>query len=300
MCQFIVALFFHFHAFVRSHHQLGLEILALRQQVVVLERKRPRPRLRKWDRLFLVALRGLWSRWSTALVIVKPETVVGWHRAGSRPFWRWRSRARKIGRPRLNAEVRILIRRMARENPTWGAPRIHGELLLLGFEVSERSVSRYLIRLRWPDGARQPWRAFLRNHRDAIAALDFFTVPTASFRLLYGLFVIEHGRRRIPHFNVTAHPTSEWIMQQLRKAFSDSPPCRYGIMDRDSKFNGEHQQRRLRLQELQKLLHESQNAMFVGSLAIRGCPRLWRRAKDLNGGRERTRTFDLLRVKQAL
>jgi transposase InsO family protein len=110
---------------------------------------------------------------------------------------------------------------------------------LLGFEVSERSVSRYLIRLRCSDGARQLWRTFLRNHRDAIATLDFFTVPTASFRLLYGLFVIEHGRRRILHFNVTAHPTSEWIMQQLREAFPDSPPYRYVIMDRDSKFNGE-------------------------------------------------------------
>jgi hypothetical protein len=147
MFQFIVALFFYLHAFARSRHQLGLEILALRQQVIVLKRKRPRPRLKRCDRLFWVALRSVWSQWSSALVIVKPVTVAGWHQAGFRLFWRWRSRASQTGRPKLNTEVRMTIQRMASENPTWGAPRIHGELLLLGFEVSERSVSRYLIRL---------------------------------------------------------------------------------------------------------------------------------------------------------
>ena len=128
---------------------------------------------------------------------------------------------------------------MAEENPTWGAPRIHGELLLLGLEVSERTVARYLIRLRGRDGDGQLWRAFLRNHRQAIAAMDFFIVPTATFRLLYGFFVIEHGHRRILHCNVTAHPTSEWIVQQLRAAFPDSTPYGYLILDRDSKFNND-------------------------------------------------------------
>jgi transposase InsO family protein len=128
---------------------------------------------------------------------------------------------------------------MVEENPTWGAPRIHGELLKLGFEVSERSVSRYLRRLFPPDDARKRWFAFLRNHREVIAAMDFFTVPTLTFRVLYCFFVIEHGRRKILHFNVTEHPTGPWIVQQLREAFPESCSYRYLILDRDAKFGTE-------------------------------------------------------------
>jgi putative transposase len=170
------------------------------------------------------------------LLIVKPETVVGWHRAGFL-YWRWRSRGPAPGRARITAEIQELIRRMARENPTWGAPKIHGELLKLGFVLSERSVSRYLraVQRRGDPGKR--WLTFLRNHREAIVALDFFIVPTVSFRVLYCLFVIEHARRRILHFHVTAHPNSDWVVQQLREAFPDLTP--YLILDRDTKFDAE-------------------------------------------------------------
>jgi transposase InsO family protein len=222
-------------AFVRARHDLGLEILALRQQVAVLKRKRPRPRLNSFDRLFWIALSRLWSRWGEALILVKPETVVGWHRAGFRLFWRFRSRG---GGRRVEPDAFEIVRRMARENPTWGAPRIHGELLKLGFEISERTVSRYLVRtLPRPGDAARNWLAFLANDREAIAALDFFTVPTITFRLLYCLFVIDHGRRRFLHFNVTAHPTAEWVMQQLRETFSDANHHRFVIMDPDSRFS---------------------------------------------------------------
>ena len=226
-------------AFFRSRYSLGLEILALRQQLGVLKRKHPRPRLRIQDRIFWILLRRLWPAWSNVLVIVKPETVVAWHRAGFRLFWRLRSRPKSLGRPKIDAEVRALIRRMVEENPGWGAPRIHGELLKLGFDVSERTVSRYLRRLSPREQARKLWAAFLRNHRDVIAAMDFFTVPTLTFRVLYCFFVIEHGRRKILHFNVTEHPTGPWIVQQLREAFPDSCAYRYMILDRDGKFGEE-------------------------------------------------------------
>jgi transposase InsO family protein len=148
-------------------------------------------------------------------------------------------RTKNPGRPKINAELRAVIRRMVEENATWGAPRIHGELLKLGFEVSERTVSRYIRHLSPPGQARKLWAAFLRNHRDVIAAMDFFTVPTLTFRVLYCFFVIEHGRRKILHFNVTDHPTGCWIVQQLREAFPESCPYRYAILDRDAKFGNE-------------------------------------------------------------
>jgi transposase InsO family protein len=173
------------------------------------------------------------------LVIVKPETVVAWHRSGFRLFWRIRSRANNKGRPIADAELRRLIKRMASENPTWGAPRIHGELLKLGFDVSERTISRYIRRLSPPNQARKLWAAFLRNHREVIAAMDFFTVPTLTFQVLYCFFIIEHGRRKILHFNVTEHPTGPWIVQQLREAFPDCSPYRYAILDRDAKFGAD-------------------------------------------------------------
>ena len=225
--------------FFRSRYNLGLEILALRQQLGVLKRKNPRPRLRVRDRVFWVLLRRLWPSWSSVLVIVKPETIVAWHRAGFRLFWRLRSRPKYLGRPQVDAEVRALIQRMSRENPSWGAPRIHGELLKLGFDVSERTVSRYLRRRSPSDDARKRWTAFLRNHRDVIAAMDFFTVPTLTFRVLYCFFVIEHGRRRILHLNVTDHLAGQWIVQQLREAFPEACPYRYAILDRDGKFDQE-------------------------------------------------------------
>ena len=226
-------------AFFRSRCNLGIEILALRQQLAVLKRKNPRPRLKIKDRVFWILLRRLWLSWTHALVIVKPETVVAWHRAGFRLFWRLRSRSKNIGRPKINAEIRALIQQMVDENPTWGAPRIHGELLKLGFDISERTISRYIRRLSPPDQSRKLWAAFLRNHREALTAMDFFTVPTFTFRVLYCFFVIEHGRRKILHFNVTDHPTCPWIVQQLREVYTDSHPYQYAILDRDAKFGTE-------------------------------------------------------------
>jgi putative transposase len=206
----------------RSRRDLLLENLALRQQLATLVPRR-RPLIRPADRAFWVALRRLWSGWADALVIVKPETVIRWHLAGFRLYWRWlSSRGKRGGRPAVAREVRDLIRRMATEN-LWGAPRIHGELLRLGFMVSERSVSRYLRTLLRRPERRQSWMTFLRNHREVIAAMDFFTVPTATFRIFYVPFVIRHRRREILHWNLTAHPTASWVKQQLREASPSTP-----------------------------------------------------------------------------
>jgi transposase len=235
---FVLAFLAAVRVFFRSRTDIALEVLALRQQVVVLKRRRPRPRLCTPDRLFWVVLRQLWSRWAEALIIVNPDTVVGWHRTGFRLYWRWRSRPRG-GRPRITEEIRALIRHLAQENPDWGAPKIHGELQKLGFAMSERTVARYLRRILRRGDPGKRWLAFLRNHREAIVALDFFIVPTATFRVLYCLFVIEHGRRRILHFNVTRHPSADWVVQQLREAFPEAAPYRYAILDRDSIFDAD-------------------------------------------------------------
>ncbi len=210
----------------------------MRQQVAVLKRKRPRPALNSRDRLFWTTLRRLWPRWADVLVIVKPKTVVGWHQTGLRLYWRWRSRPHG-GRPPITAEIRALIRRWADENPDWGAPKIHGELQKLGFVVSERTVAQHLRRCPRRADAGERWLAFLHNHREAIVALDFFTVPTVTFKLLYGFFVVEHGRPQILHCNVTAHPSAAWVVQQLGEVFPDTGPYRYVILDHDSKFSPE-------------------------------------------------------------
>ena len=217
---------------VRS--DLILENLALRQQVAVLSRATRHLRLQPEDRLFWIALRRGWSRWRDALAIVRPETVVSWHRRAFRRHWTTISRP--LGRPKLDTEIRELIVRMAKENPTWGAPRIHGELLKLGFDVSERTVSRYLPRVRPCQRAGREWVTFLRNHREVLTAMDLFTVPTATFRILYVWFVIHHDRRSILHFNVTEHPTATWVIQQLRESFPYDTVPAYLVLDRDSIF----------------------------------------------------------------
>ena len=217
-----------------SRAALHTEILALRQQVAVLKRERPRPSLRMVDRVFWVVLSRLWPGWCEALVIVKPETVIGWHRKGFRLFWTWKSLRRKSGRPPLSREIRDLIRRMSRENPLWGAPRIHGELLKLGFEVSEAAVSKYLTR--HPKPPSQTWRTFLENHVGCLVSIDFFVVPTAAFTLLFVFIVLRHERRRIVHFGVTAHPTAAWAAQQITEAFPWDTMPRHMIRDRDAVY----------------------------------------------------------------
>ena len=218
-----------FGALVRLFRYRGsvvLENLVLRQQLAVLKRRHPRPHLGFLEKLFWVAARRFWSQWRQSLIVVTPETVIRWHRAGFRLYWKLISMEKKpMGRKQTPQEVRELIFRMVRENPTWGAPRVHGELLMLGLDVSERTISRWMRRAtRDPEPAKR-WLAFLRNHREAVAAMDFFTVPTITFGVLYCFFVISHDRRRILHCNVTKHPTSLWTVQRFGKRFhSDRLP----------------------------------------------------------------------------
>jgi transposase InsO family protein len=200
--------------------------------------KQPRRRLTLPDKLFWALLCRLWSGWKRAILIVQPETVIRWHRAGFKLYWKWISRRRmSVGRRPTSKELRELIFRMVAENPTWGAPRIHGELKMLGFEISERTALNWMRKAPRNSEPAKRWAIFLANHREAIAAMDFFTVPTLTFGVLYGFFVIAHGRRQILHFNVTRHPTSAWVSQQLREAFPYDSAPRYLIFDRGCNFN---------------------------------------------------------------
>jgi putative transposase len=225
----------------RSREDLVLENLALRQQLLALHAKRPRRRLTAAHKLFWVVLRRVWAGWKQPLVLVTPRTVVGWHRAGFRLYWSLISRARaKGGRKPVSNEIRALIFQMVAENPTWGAPRIHGELLKLGFELSEPTVSRWVRRAPRPPDPGKRWLTFLRNHRAAIAAMDFFTVPTLTFGILYCFFVIGHDRRRILHFAVNRYPNALWVTLHLREIWQYcEQPRRFLIFDRDSKFGAE-------------------------------------------------------------
>lgn len=214
---------------------LELENLALRQQLAVLQRTVKRPKMTRWDRAFWIALSRTWPGWKEACRLVKPATVVGWHRSGFRLLWRIKSR-RRVGRPPLAANLRRLVHQMAAENPLWGAPRIHGELQKLGFAVSERSVARWMPRRPRDPQRAQRWKVFLENHRELISAMDFMVVPTWNFRLIYVLVILDHGRRVIRHAGVTAHPTAEWVRQQLRHAFPYADLPSYLLFDRDAIF----------------------------------------------------------------
>ena len=220
---------------VRPRCDIALENLALRQQLVVLTRSSRRPRLTPADRLFWSWLLRAWPRWRSALVIVQPDTVVRWHRTGWRRYWAWKSRRRGPGRPRLSPELRLLIQRLARENPRWGSVRIQGELRKLGFEVSAESVRCYRrVAHRRPPS--QSWRTFLRNHAPHIWAADFFTVPTVTFHTLFVFFFITHDRRRLIHLNVTAHPTADWVWRQLIAATPWGNQPQYLLRDRDRSY----------------------------------------------------------------
>jgi putative transposase len=235
----------------RDRAALQVEILALRHQLGVLHRSVKRPKLTAADRLFWASLSELWSDWRTALVIVKPETVIAWHRKGFRLFWTWKVRKGNPGRPDVTRDVRDLIRRMSRENAIWGALRIHGELLKLGIDIGETSVSKYMVRRRNPPS--QTWRTFLANHLRSLVSVDFFLVPTIRFQILYVFVVLAHDRRRILHFGVTAHPTAEWAAQQLRNAFPWDTTARYLLRDRDRIF-GDDFVRQVRDMGIQEVL----------------------------------------------
>jgi Integrase core domain len=232
----------------RTHRDLALENLALRQQLAVWKSRQPRPRLTEMDRIFWVFLSRVWTSWRHSLHVVRPETVVRWHRQGFRRYWAWKSR-RRSGRPVISTDLRDLIRRMSHANPLWGAPRIHGELLKLGVTVSQATISKYMLRPRRPPS--QTWRTFLKNHAQDLIALDFFAVPTATFRVLFVFVVLSHGRRRLVHFNVTEHPSAEWTARQLLEACGLEGSPRYLIRDRDQVYGERfsHQARILNLQE---------------------------------------------------
>jgi putative transposase len=201
--------------------------------------------------VFWVWLSRLWQNWRSCLTVVKPATVIGWHRQGFKLYWRWKSRSKKIGRLALDAEITQLIRRMCRENPLWGAPRIQSELALLGHDVAESTVAQYMVRGSKPPS--QTWRTFLDNHVDCLAAIDFFTVATATFRILYVFVVLRHDRRRVVHFNVTAHPTAVWTARQVVQAFPYDEAPRFLIRDRDGIY-GEDVQRRIRNMGIEEVL----------------------------------------------
>jgi transposase InsO family protein len=243
MVGIITTLFGALLASLKPRTRLCLENLALRYQLVVLRRTAPRRmRLRIADRLLFVWLYRLWPGVLEAMAIVRPETVLRWHRDGFRAYWRWKSRSR-VGRPRVPREVRALIRQMSLANRLWGAPRIHGELLKLGVEVAQSTVAKYMVKRRRPPS--QSWATFLRNHVDGIAATDLLVVPTVDFRLLYCLVVLAHGRRRLVHYAVTAHPTDEWMARQIVEAFPWDEAPKYLVRDRDAAY-GEVVKRRFR------------------------------------------------------
>jgi putative transposase len=235
MFAIIFSLFQSIQQALRGRAALHAEILALRHQLLVLRRSKRSHKIRLGvaDRVFWAWLSRVWIGWRSALVILKPETVIAWHRRGFRLYWSWKSRHPQ-GRPSLSREVIDLIRQMNRANPGWGAPKVHGELLKLGFDLSESTVTKYMVRHRRPPS--QTWRAFLANHAKTLVSSDFFVVPTAFFKILFVFVILSHDRRRLVHFAVTEHPTSEWVAHQLLEAFPwDSAP-RYLLRDRDGSY----------------------------------------------------------------
>jgi len=213
----------------RSRIALQTGILALRHQINLLRRSsQKRPHLRVSDRILWVWLSRLWSNWRSSLLIVRPETILRWHRQGFRLYWRWKSR--RVGRPDAGREIRELVRKMCVSNPTWGAPRIHSELLKLGVDVSQTTVSKYMVQK--PKPPSQSWPAFLDNHIKQLVSIDFFVVPMIDFKLMFVFLVLAHERRRVIHFNVTEHPTADWTAQQILQVFSLDTAPRYLLRDR--------------------------------------------------------------------
>ena len=221
-----------------GHQAVAIENAALRLQLAAFQRRRKRPILTTFDRVFWITLRRLWSEWRRPLLYVQADTVVRWQRERFRKFWaRLSEPHRQRGRPGTATELLRLIEGMVAVNPLWRAPRIHGELKMLGIAISERTVSRILRRLRRPPN--QTWKTFLHNHVGEMVSIDFFTVPTISMRVLFVFIVLEHRRREVLHFNVTEHPTAAWTAQQIVEAFADRESARYLIRDRDSIYGND-------------------------------------------------------------
>ncbi len=225
-------------ACLRSRHHLVLENLALRQQLNVARRSVKRPRLTDADRRFWIAMVAIFPAWRDALCLVKPGTVLRWHRKGWRAYWRWKSKARRCGRPTIGWKLVRLIHRLSMENPTCGAPRIRNELLLLGHDVGESTVPRYMVRHRCR-GRGQGWMTFLKNHLKVTAACDFFVVPTATFRNLFVFVVLSHDRRHIRRIAVTLKPTAEWTARQILQAFPGGDEPELLLRDNDRIYDEE-------------------------------------------------------------
>jgi transposase InsO family protein len=227
----------------KSRRRLEVENLFLRHQLNIALRQAPqRLRLHGSDRALLAWMTRLWPSLLGLARVVQPDTILRWHRAGFRAYWRWKSRGR-AGRPSICRELRELIRRMSKENPLWGAPRIHGELLKLGYEFAESTVSKYMTRRQGPPS--QTWRTFLRNHANGIAAIDLCVVPTLTFERLFAFLVLGHGRRQLLWFAVTRNPTAEWVAQQITEAFPWNTAPTYLVRDNDGAY-GQAFRRRLR------------------------------------------------------
>ena len=219
---------------LKSRCRLQAENLFLRHQLnIAMRRRGSHPQLHGSDRALLVWMTRIWSGLLDLVLVVRPETVLRWHRAGFKTYWRWKSRNR-AGRPKIDRGLRDLIRRISRENPLWGAPRIHGELLMLGFEVAQSTVSKYMVRGRTPPS--QTWKTFLRNHAEAIAAIDMCVVPTVTFERLFAFLVLGHGRRQLLWVEVTSHPTAEWLARQITEAFPWVSAPTYLLRDNDRAY----------------------------------------------------------------
>ena len=253
---FLILVVTFLRSFFKSRHQLVLENLALRQQVAMLRLSVKRPRATVADKLFWILFSRYMDGWREVLHALHPDTVVRWHRQGFRLYWRWKSRGRKPGRPAIDLVLRKLIREMQAANIGWGAPRIHGELLKLGIEVSQATVSKYMRHPNKPPS--QTWRTCLSSHTECLAAIDFFTVPTAGFRVLYVFIVLSHNRRQVVHFNVTEHPTAQWTAQQLVEAFPFDSAPRYLLRDRDAIY-GEAVRRRIKSLGIEEVVTASRS-----------------------------------------
>jgi putative transposase len=238
-------------ALLSESSAMALEHIALRHQLAVLQRSITRPRLTRWDRILWVWLARCWTHWRSGLLIVQPATVLAWHRQGFRLYWRWKSRANSVGRPRLDAEIRRLIRRMAHENATWGRRRIQAELRLLGYDVAELTVAKYMYRT--SPRSSPTWRAFLAAPLHEMVAVDFFVVPTLTFRLLFVFVVLRHDRRELIHLNVTDHPSAVWTARQVVEAFPEETAPRYLLRDRDTVY-GDAFARRVRGMGIREVL----------------------------------------------
>jgi len=254
-------------ASLKSRQSVLLENLALRHQLLVLNRGSKRPRLTPLDRTLWAWLSQVWRAWRTSLQMVQPDTVVRWHRAGFRLFWRWKSRPRRVGRLAIASDTINLIREMSGANPLWGAPRIHGELLKLGITLAQRTVAKYMVR-RSSRSPNQKWRTFLRNHLGQMVSVDFLTVPTLTFQVPYVFIVLSHQRHRVLHFNIVESPSASWTAQQLREAFPFMSPPKYLLRDRDGIYGLEFQRRAeaLGLEEVRIAPHSPWQSPYVERL----------------------------------